>query len=74
MAKLVCCFTSRFVPSVYSGSLGHIRPFSATCLILRWQHLSERIGVYEIDASHSPHVTAPDRLAALLQTIISEWA
>ena len=26
---------------------------------------------YEIDASHSPHVTAPDALAALLQTIVA---
>jgi pimeloyl-ACP methyl ester carboxylesterase len=26
---------------------------------------------YEIDASHSPHVTAPEALAALLQTIVS---
>jgi pimeloyl-ACP methyl ester carboxylesterase len=26
---------------------------------------------FEIDASHSPHVTAPDALAALLQTIVS---
>jgi pimeloyl-ACP methyl ester carboxylesterase len=29
---------------------------------------------YEIDASHSPHVTAPESLAALLQTIASEKA
>jgi pimeloyl-ACP methyl ester carboxylesterase len=29
---------------------------------------------YEIDASHSPHVTAPDALAALLQAIVSERA
>jgi hypothetical protein len=27
---------------------------------------------YEIDASHSPHVTAPEALAALLQKIASE--
>lgn len=27
---------------------------------------------YEIDASHSPHVTAPEALATLLQTIISK--
>jgi len=27
---------------------------------------------YPIDASHSPHVTAPDALAALLQTIVSK--
>jgi len=27
---------------------------------------------YEIDASHSPHVTAPDALAALLQAIVAE--
>jgi pimeloyl-ACP methyl ester carboxylesterase len=27
--------------------------------------------VYELDASHSPHVTAPDALAALLETIIA---
>jgi pimeloyl-ACP methyl ester carboxylesterase len=27
---------------------------------------------YEIDASHSPHVTAPEALAALLLTIVSE--
>ena len=26
---------------------------------------------FELDASHSPHVTAPDALAALLQTIVS---
>src|SRR5205823_9405421 len=26
---------------------------------------------YEIDASHSPHVTAPEALAALLQTIVT---
>jgi pimeloyl-ACP methyl ester carboxylesterase len=29
---------------------------------------------YEIDASHSPHVTAPETLAALLQTIVTERA
>jgi pimeloyl-ACP methyl ester carboxylesterase len=29
---------------------------------------------YEIDASHSPHVTAPDALAALLQAIVAERA
>jgi pimeloyl-ACP methyl ester carboxylesterase len=29
---------------------------------------------YEIDASHSPHVTAPEALAALLQTIVTERA
>ena len=27
---------------------------------------------YEIDASHSPHVTAPEALAALLQMIVAE--
>jgi len=27
---------------------------------------------YEIDASHSPHVTAPEKLAVLLQKIVSE--
>jgi pimeloyl-ACP methyl ester carboxylesterase len=26
--------------------------------------------VYELDASHSPHITAPDALAALLETIV----
>ena len=29
---------------------------------------------YEIDASHSPHVTAPEALAALLQTIVTQRA
>jgi pimeloyl-ACP methyl ester carboxylesterase len=29
---------------------------------------------YEIDASHSPHVTAPEALAALLQTTVTERA
>jgi hypothetical protein len=29
---------------------------------------------YQIDASHSPHVTPPEMLAALLQAIVSERA
>jgi pimeloyl-ACP methyl ester carboxylesterase len=29
-------------------------------------------GYHEIDASHSPHVTAPEALAALLETIVRE--
>jgi hypothetical protein len=29
---------------------------------------------YEIDASHSPHVTAPEALVALFQAIVTERA
>jgi pimeloyl-ACP methyl ester carboxylesterase len=38
------------------------------------EHAKSEVGwwYYEIDASHSPHITAPETLAALLQAIVIE--
>ena len=40
-------------------------PFAARAKREGWPY-------YEMDASHSPHVTAPDALAALLAKIVGE--